>query len=688
MRYLAWLRKEWRDHRAILIGIFLAVPGLTGLAYSVFGERIGAARLENVRAIFLAIGVGLVVFAVAADMIAGENRRGTIRAVRRLPGGLAHALAAKGTLLALVLVAVIGLQGLSLAVAEALNGPVMEEIGLSNYHHNGATRSMALLSEFAAFPTSTLWLTGSGYAVVALWTLLVSSWMGRSGVAGIGALVLLAALGTPFVLFFRDHPWFFPGPLRLASLAAMTCAAVGVLATAVSFLVGQRYAGRPFRPFAWGLLVVLLACGGGYAYAQRAVGDWLTFGPETEDLRIHDAYVGAGGRYLYVNVSRGAAWSDGRVVGHANHNENDPWGSRRGTPLQAWTVDLETGTYEPVDGRAMRYFMHVPEAWSSLRGHHLEPVEALTCYRLEESADAQLGLAWWNARTASEVRVLPSGVRDASTLDLVRAQLTVETDVRAADGRRLWNRDGVLEREGEAFERPTGVVARVPKTAWHQPIPGGWFGFRHIDGTMQFVVLDAATGAEHEIEKAPATAGYAAATMLSPEHALVPRAITKGTALPPGVSPCAIVWVRDGGRIEDVRNVPDVVLPVFARDEALALRGPQGDRQLELWNPWTGATRRPTWIGRAVGALDQVLVLGRTGDGRTLLQLGRNRAGSAYAVLDAHGETARVLLPMEPRAEVGVIALMPDNALVLRVGYGRIVRFEPDGRETQLFPRK
>ena len=46
-RFFAWMRKEWRDQRAITIGIGLAVPGLTGLAYWAFGERIGAAPPAN-----------------------------------------------------------------------------------------------------------------------------------------------------------------------------------------------------------------------------------------------------------------------------------------------------------------------------------------------------------------------------------------------------------------------------------------------------------------------------------------------------------------------------------------------------------------------------------------------------------------------------------------------------------------
>ena len=106
-RYLAWLGKEWRDQRAILLGIILAVPSLTALAYYTFGDHLATSNLRSIQMTFLAVSIGLVVFAVAGDLFAGENRRKTIHALRRLPGGMGSAFAAKLTLLVLALVIVV-----------------------------------------------------------------------------------------------------------------------------------------------------------------------------------------------------------------------------------------------------------------------------------------------------------------------------------------------------------------------------------------------------------------------------------------------------------------------------------------------------------------------------------------------------------------------------------------------------
>ena len=98
--------------------------------------------------------------------------------------------------------------------------------------------------------------------------------------------------------------------IKLAALPlALAVCLTAFLAAGISFLRGQRFAGRPFRPVMYGLSLVLVAVGGGYAYAHKSVNDWIHFGPQTPGFTIHDAQVGAGGRYLYLNVTRGKPWS-------------------------------------------------------------------------------------------------------------------------------------------------------------------------------------------------------------------------------------------------------------------------------------------------------------------------------------------------------------------------------------------
>ncbi|MDF1700454.1 MAG: hypothetical protein P1V36_04780 [Planctomycetota bacterium] len=688
-RFFAWMRKEWRDQRAITIGIGLAVPGLTGLAYWAFGERIGAAQLENVGFTFLAIAVGLVVFAIAGDLFAGENRRGTIHALRRLPGGLGSAFGAKLAFLVLVLLGVIVLQGLSLAVAENLNADRIAKLGLNDYHRNGASRSVAIFEQLGDFPTSPLWLAGLGLGVFGLWTLLVSSWMGRSGVASIGAVVLVAALGVPFALFFKEHPWFFPGTLYLMAGTASVAALVALVALALSFLRGQRYAGRPFRPFLLGASVLVLAVGGGYAYAESSLRSWLSFGPHAEGFRIHEAHIGAGGKRLFLTVSRGPMWDGDRVVSAAQQS-NNPWRPRRGTPAQGWVVDLEAGTHTPIDDRAVRYFLDVPELGGAFAYESREPVEALVCDHLENPAEP--ALRWWDARSGEPARVLPFAVRDASALALVRRQLMSAAWQRDSEGRRVWLRDGRIEREGDVLEAPAGLVAR-PKVhkglAIARPVPGGWFGFSNVEGRMEPAVLDADSGELSLIPKLPQTTGYWHAHVLSTEHMLIRkyRKLDKRGARDAIVR---ILAFADPENHSAPKNEPPVVDRALARDQVLALRGPEHGRTLHVWNPRSGHDRALPWRGPALEGISRIQALGRAGDGRLLIQLWNSDHHTAMALLDADLATLRAVSPwaQSPRRGDRVVALMPDDSLVV-VRAGRTVLRLRAGKPSEvLFPTR
>ena len=697
-RYLAWLRKEWRDQRAILLGIAVAIPGLTAIAYGAFGENLGTARLENVQTIFLAIAVGLVVFAVAGDLFAGENRRRTIHAMRRLPGGLGSGFAAKLTLLVLALVGAVALQGLSLALAEHWNHETVTALGVTDHRPAFIHRPSAVADQLAAFPTSKLWLAGLGFGVFGLWTLLVSSWLGRSGVAGIGAAVLLAALAAPFVLLFQEHPWFFPGPQLAAAWAAGAGALVALGATALSFLRGQRFAGRPFRPFLIGASALLVALGGGYAYARQQLDAWVAFGPEAEDLRIHEASMGADGRHLYLTVARGVAWHEGST------GNDSPWRSQRGTPVQAWVVDLEDGSWRPLDERKPRYFLEVPECDTVTAHISLDPVEALVAYRVDDVQHPTL--AWFDARAGTQGRALPFGVRDAAALELVRRQLKRDSWVRDSEGRRVWLRDGLVEREGETFDRPKDLVAR-PETrkryVWMRPVPGGWFGYHRMKaGQFLSYLIDADTGEARLVRKPRHTSGYAHTSVLSPRHMLVRQVVdpnskdrsAKNTRL-------RVLALDETGALTAPENEPEVVGGVVAKDLALALRGEADARVVHLWNPRTGEDRPLRWRGDAPAQLREAHVHGRTGDGRVLLQLWRTQAGGpgehAYAVIDADLATARIVVPfawrhtgLSGRKGHGhqVIALMPDDSVIIRDGARRILRVRAGGKPEVLFPRR
>lgn len=703
-RYLAWLRKEWRDQRAILLGIAVAIPGLTALAYGAFGENLATARIANVQSIFLAIAVGLVVFAVAGDLFAGENRRKTIHAMRRLPGGMGASFAAKVTLLVLALVGAIALQGLSLALAEHWNTETVTALGVNDAGRGSAARAHDVFAQLATFPTSVLWLTGLGFAVFGLWTLLVSSWMGRSGVAGIGAAVLLAALAAPFVLLFKEHPWFFPGPELAGTWAACAGALVALGVTALSFLRGQRFAGRPFRPFLLGATALLVALGGGYAYARQQVRAWIDFGPDAEDLRIHQAAMGADGRHLYLTVARGSLWHDGRAEGGRVRRVPGGWHDNRGTPAQAWVVDLADGSWRPVDERAPRYFLDVPECDTVTAHLNLDPVEALVAHRVEHPEHPTL--AWFDARAGAQGRALPFLVRDAEALDLVRRQLKRDSWVRDSQGRRVWLRDGVLEREGDAFERPSDPVARPEarkRYVWMRPVPGGWFGYdRAKGGGYRPALMDADTGTVTRVPMLKHTNGYHRGNVLSPTHVLVRQIVDpKSKDRSRANVRLRVQRVDEPHAHVAPKNEPPVVEHVIARDLVLALRGEADRRTLHAWNPRTGADRPLRWQGTAPPRLRAAHVHGRTGDGRILLQVWRARDGASgehgYAVLDAELATLRMVVPIAWR-HTGlsggkgfgheVIALMPDDSVIMRARGREILRVRPGGATEVLFPRR
>lgn len=688
-RFATWLWKEWRDQRAVTLGILGAIPALTALAYWAFGERIGAASLANVRPIFLGIAVGLVVFAIAGDLFAGENRRSTIQALRRLPGSMAPAFLAKLTYLAVLLVVVVALQGVSLAVAENLNAPQMAKMGMSDYAHNGASRSLHLFHELAHFPGSTLWLTGLGFSVLGLWTLLVSSWMGRSGVAAIGALVVLAALATPFVLFFKAHPWFFPGPYRLAAWAAAAAALVATLAAALSFLRGQRFVGRPLRPFLLGAAVLLVALGGSYAYAHQQLRDWLEITPQSEDFRIFDARYGAGGKHLFLTVHRGTAWSDGRPM-DGSRMQSDPWHPRRGTPMQAWVVDLKTGAHRTVDERAVRYFQPVPENSDAHPPWPLDPIEALVCYRLDERPDGSdvLALGWWDARSAKEVRVLPSNVRDQTTVDLVRRELAQRASLRDAQGRRVWMRGAEIEHEGQAFAPLPGLVAWNPVNRALSTVPGGWVGYHFQQPetgapSAGWHLTDVATGTQRDLAL-PKGHSFWTGGVLSMESALV--RVYERKPRPVYTPRWQLFQASQPSEARDPKNLPDDVSSVIGENLVLALRGDKRGRTLHAWNPLTGADRPLAWGRQALEDIAGASAYGKTGDGRLLLQVRRTDSAHAWVLLDAAREHLRVLRGWHTVSEQP-LALLEDHTLVLLEDNKRVIRYPTVGGAEILFPK-
>ncbi len=676
--YRTWLWKEWRDHRAVTIGILIALPGLTGLAYWAFGEQLADSHLHSVRTWFLGTALVLVNFAIAASLFAGEVRRGTIECVRRLPGGFRAAFLAKVTFLCLLVLAVTVWQTLALALAEASNK--VELTHVLRPPDDGATRAGHLLEQLAAFPLSPLWIHALGFGVLTLWTLLVSTWMGRSGVASVGALLVLAVLGVPFALLFLDHRYFFPGWLDVIQGATGIAAVVAAIALTVSYIGGQRFAGRPLRPFLLGSAVLLIALCGGYAYGQLALDDWLELDPHAEDFRIHEAHVAAGERYLYVTVHRGRLWQNGRSYGV---NPVSPKGRiARGTPPQAWIVDVETDAIRRVHTSGSSFFMRIPESSPAWFGP-LEPQHAVVSYQTSDAQQSIDGYTWWDAAQAQPHRLLAAGVRDSTSLALVRKTLAANSWLRDTEGRRVWLRDGLYEREGDVREPAIGITARPKRTRSLQPAPGGWFSQgspARTDHAASF--LHASTGMEEELRPGRHV-GFFARKLISDRHFVGysrskddnGRRVSRPVLLP-----------LLGGEPLEPRNPPENLSWGSTIGKELVLARREG--RFHAWNPVTGETRAIEWQGERLQGIRDEFVFGRAGDGRMLVMLfAMDPPSSAFALLSPDARTLQRLTGWGNWTRLAPVALLKDGSVVLREDERRIVKYAPGGAREVLFPR-
>ena len=89
----AYLWKEWRDQRSIVLGFLLAIPiPLTVLAFVLPPKMSG----HPVYATIVGLGaIAIAALALGSELVPGEALRGTLGFLRRLPAGLATPLAAK-----------------------------------------------------------------------------------------------------------------------------------------------------------------------------------------------------------------------------------------------------------------------------------------------------------------------------------------------------------------------------------------------------------------------------------------------------------------------------------------------------------------------------------------------------------------------------------------------------------------
>ena len=306
MRLLGtYLWKEWRDHRAVLVGMVVAVPlllavmGLT-LPRTALDDGEGLhGRREDFASLAAFACFALFVVSLATDLVPGEARRGHRWFMERLPGGLGAAFRGKLALF-------------------ALGGAFFAAYG----YLAAAVTCRVVAGAWPAWPSPGA--PTCVFAVVALWVFAVSCSLPRGALSLPATAALALLLALPLIVLYKLYPsrepeaWWGWESVALWALG-------GVVAAWVAFRrAGLLRAGRA-------CLVVGAVCAMPYwADAARDV-----YVASRSGVRVlWTGYVGEGGRYAFMNRYR---------TGPRNS-----WGP----PLPPVIVDLATGVAREVGSRS------------------------------------------------------------------------------------------------------------------------------------------------------------------------------------------------------------------------------------------------------------------------------------------------------------------------------------------------
>jgi len=320
------LWKEWRDHRAVILGIVALLPPVIFAALLLIPE--GTVALPTAGA---AIGLAAAAFALGADLVPGEVRRGTLMFLRRLPGGLGAVFAAKAILLvaALVLSTALGFGAASLAETVAGRPAVALD-----------------------------WTYAPEALGAALWIFAVAMWLPRGELAVPATALCLGAFVLPMRLLLEWNPGL-KLPASAMDVGRWALAPGALLVAWLSFR-GRRFGGAGGS--AWrGLAVTLLLFTPAWGYVGHKVSDWRDIDPNDPLFRIRWGYVGDGGRYAFLNAT-----------------DNPPrpfWG-----PEHAILVDLGTGEWRQVGDPGDKFYVgaSVFGATQSVVAHAVESSDEST----------------------------------------------------------------------------------------------------------------------------------------------------------------------------------------------------------------------------------------------------------------------------------------------------------------------
>ncbi len=671
LRLALW--KEWRDHRAMLIALTVALPGLTALGFWAFADRLGGASPSGQALVIVPVALGLVLFAIAGDLVAGEHRRGTMDVLRRVPGARSQAFAAKW----LVLFATMVGATLWLALSWLLGWNVLAE----------AEQAYALEFMLGEFPTGPFWQLFWLGAVVCSWAFVVAHWLARSGAAAIASVLVLGLLLAPVAWIFWTHPYFMPfGPVHAPAIAlVMIAAAMGV--SALSWFVGLRFHGAFWRPGLLGLAAVIALSGVGYAYTSHELDEWTDIDPNHDAFRIRQAYVSPNGKRLYLNVNRGEPWGAGRPVNGHNLSRAE-WFRLRGTPIQTWIVDLETGhvTRDAEDGEHA-FTIRPGGLYWSLPANVCAPSGVVG--RSHFNRSGVMEIRWLDADSGDVIATLAPDLTSGPVEAAIRKDLRRFGSRLDRQGRRAWLRSGEVEREGQLLALPPRPTKRA-FGVHAMEVPGGWRTWLRDpeSGRYTQAFLDLETGEARAIENdawRPSTQ-----SCISPKLALKTKHANRK------VVAMTIVDAITAEAIQEVRNLPAENLGPVGGDRMLCLRNLAGrDHAAHVWNPMTGESIPVVFSHPVPMAHFWASIRSRLPDGRLLLELGQRRQSAdpaefwqAFAALDAQTGEAEVLMEAHHRDRYGqpLTVEAGDSFLVLEGGK-RIVRYRGPGNREVVWPK-
>lgn len=302
-----YLWKEWRDQRAGLLCLALALPVLLAIATIAWDGRMVD---EAVRPGVAATIAGLVaLLVVGTDLLPGEVRRGRVRFLERLPGGLGTAFAAK---LALFVGA---------AAAAAVSGAVLASAFFALRHGAMPSVSLDALDERFVLPA----------IAVALWTFAASAWVPHGALAFPAAAIAIAVVCAPAWLFYGPNSTLVPTSIELRAFCGLS--AIGAAVSAwCSFVHGHRRGGSTWRAARYGMLVALASMIPAWVWAGVRLHSAAAIDPHDAAFRIEGGYLGADGEHVFL-------CTDVEVRGPRSADRRSE--SRR-RPL---VVDLRTGAW-------------------------------------------------------------------------------------------------------------------------------------------------------------------------------------------------------------------------------------------------------------------------------------------------------------------------------------------------------